>query len=70
MMILLNMIKDLDYGFAINGIQTEPYDLQKALDVVNNLINNNNLAQNAKANQENLRSDDFIQYAHMKENLK
>jgi glycosyltransferase involved in cell wall biosynthesis len=69
-MILLNMIKDLDYGFAINGIQTEPYDLQKALDVINNLINNNNLAQNAKANQENLRSDDFIQYAHMKENLK
>lgn len=69
-MILLNMIKDLDYGFAINGIQTEPYDMSKALDVVNNIINNNNLAQNAKVNQNTLRSEDFIQYAHMKESLK
>jgi glycosyltransferase involved in cell wall biosynthesis len=68
--ILLNMIKDLDYGFAINGIQTEPYDISKALDVINNIINNNNLAQNAKMNHDSLRNEDFIQYAHMKENLK
>lgn len=68
--LLLNMIRDLDYGFAINGIQTEPYGLDKATAVLNNMINNNNLAQNAKHHLPELKNEDFIQYAHMKENIK
>lgn len=69
-MILLNMIKDLDYGFILNGIQTEHYDVRKAVDTLNNMINNNNLAQSAKNNMTSLKQEDFIQYAHMKESLK
>ena len=68
--ILLNMINELDYGFAINGMQTEPYNIQKAISVLNNIINNNNIAQTAKSSMNNLSSEDFIQYAHMKENTK
>lgn len=69
-LLLLNMIRDLDYGFAINGLHTEPYGLDKATAVLNNMINNNNLAQGAKNNSQQLKQEDFIQYAHMKENIK
>ena len=68
--ILLNMIQDLDYGFIINGMQTEQYNTSKAVGILNNIINNNNLAQNAKNNITKLGQEDFIQYAHMKENIK
>jgi glycosyltransferase involved in cell wall biosynthesis len=67
--ILLNMIKDLDYGFTINGMHTEPYNISKAIDVLNNIISNNNLAQNAKNDFKQLRNEDFIEYANMKEKL-
>jgi glycosyltransferase involved in cell wall biosynthesis len=67
--ILLNMMRDLDYGFTINGISTEPYNVSKALAVINNMINNNNLAQKAKNNDSNLRHEDFIEYANMKAKL-
>jgi hypothetical protein len=64
------MLKDLDYGFVINGLHTEPYDMSKAIGVLNNLIQNNNIAHNAKNNMNILNQEDFIQYAHMKEQLK
>lgn len=69
-LILLNMIRDLDYGFSINGITTEPYSMDKAVGTFNNLIDNHNLAQNAKIHSQALSSDDFIQYAHMKDSIK
>jgi glycosyltransferase involved in cell wall biosynthesis len=69
-MILLNMLRDLDYGFILNGLHTEGYDMSKAINILNNLIQNNNLAYNAKNNMNNLTQEDFIQYAHMKEQLK
>jgi hypothetical protein len=67
--ILLNMIRDLDYGFTINGMHTEPYNISKAVDVLNNIVSNNNLAQNAKNDLRQLRNEDFIEYANMKEKL-
>ena len=67
--ILLNLIKDLDNGFAINGMHTESYTMSKAIDILNNMISNNNLAQNAKNNHENLKNEDFIEYADMKAKL-
>lgn len=67
--ILLNLIKDLDNGFAINGMHTEPYTMSKAIDILNNMISNNNLAQNAKNNHQNLKNEDFIEYADMKAKL-
>ena len=69
-MILLNMLRDLDYGFILNGLHTEGYDMSKAINILNNLIQNNNLAYNAKNNMNNLTQEDFVQYAHMKEQLK
>jgi hypothetical protein len=33
------------------------------------MISNNNLAQNAKNNHENLKNEDFIEYADMKAKL-
>jgi hypothetical protein len=67
--ILLNLIKDLDNGFAINGMHTEPYTMSRAIDILNSMISNNNLAQNAKNNHENLKNEDFIEYADMKAKL-
>jgi glycosyltransferase involved in cell wall biosynthesis len=67
--ILLNMIRDIDYGFISNGMHTEPYNISKAIDVINNIISNHNLAQNAKKEESLLRNEDFIAYASMKEKL-
>jgi glycosyltransferase involved in cell wall biosynthesis len=68
--ILLNMIRDLNYGFFINGLQTQPYGIQQAIDLINGIINNHNLAMEALSNQDRLGKDDFIEYASMKENIK
>ena len=34
---LLNIVRDLDYGFTINGMQTQEYNVNNAKEVVNNL---------------------------------
>jgi hypothetical protein len=67
---LLNMIKDSVYGFTINGIQTQPYNLEHVINTVNNLIKNHNIAMTALANEDKISKEDFISYAAMKENLK
>jgi glycosyltransferase involved in cell wall biosynthesis len=69
-LILLNMIRDLDYGFSINGMHTEPYGPDHAINSINSIINNNNIAQSVKNNENTLRDEDFIQYARMKEDIK
>lgn len=68
--VLLNVIRDLNYGFCINGLQTQPYGIQQAIDLINGIINNHNLAMDALANQNRLNKEDFIDYASMKENIK
>lgn len=67
---LLNMIRDTVYGFTINGIQTQPYNIENVLQAVNSLIKNHNIAMTALANQDKITKEDFITYAAMKENLK
>lgn len=69
-MMLLNMIRDLDYGFAMQGIQTQPYGPDNAKKVLESLINNHNTAMAVKNNPEMLQEEDYIQYAHMKEQIK
>lgn len=69
-MLLLNMIRDIVYGFTMNGMQTQPYNMENAITTVNNLIKNHNIAMTALANQDKISKDDFITYAAMKENLK
>jgi len=69
-MIMLNMIRDIDYGFINQGLSTEGYNTQKALDILNTIIRNHNLAQTAKNNLDKLNPEDYINYAHMKDSIK
>ena len=68
--ILLNMIRDLDYGFTINGMQTQGYDVDHVRDTINNIINNHNTTVQAMANPHLISKEDFIEYANMKDNTK
>lgn len=68
--LLLNMIRDLDYGFTINGMNTQNYNvdnLKKSLEVI---INNHNTAMTAKDNPQIMPTEDFIEYANMKDATK
>jgi hypothetical protein len=69
-MILLNMISDLTYGFIINGLQTQPYNIDQSVSTINNLISNHNMAMEALANKDRLGREDFIDYAIMKDSVK
>ncbi|MEX0597208.1 MAG: glycosyltransferase, partial [Candidatus Paceibacterota bacterium] len=69
-MIMLNMIRDLDYGFISQGLSTENYNTQKVLDILNTIVRNHNLAQAAKSNMDKLSPEDYINYAHMKDSIK
>ena len=69
-MITLNMLKNLDYGFVVNGLQTSKYDTNDVTNVLNSIVANNNLASRAQANSQFLTQEDFISYANMKDNIK
>lgn len=66
-MTLLNMIRDLDYGFTINGIQTQGFNINNVKQSMEVMINNHNTATFAKDHPEQLPEEDFIQYANMKD---
>jgi glycosyltransferase involved in cell wall biosynthesis len=65
-LLALNMIRNLDYGFIINGMSTGRYTPEEVVSTIINIINNNNLAANAQQNIQHLGNEDFIEYAHMK----
>jgi hypothetical protein len=67
--VLLNIIRDLNYGFTSSGLQTQPYETDQAINTINGVIQNHNLAMEALANQKNLNREDFIDYATMKERV-
>ena len=67
---LLNIVRDLDYGFTINGMQTQEYNVNNAKEVVNNMINNHNISIKAKDQPNLLEKEDYIEYANMKDNTK
>lgn len=69
-MLMLNMIRDLDYGFIQQGFATEGYGADKVVEILNTIIKNHNISQTAKNNPERLSTEDYIQYAHMKDNTK
>ena len=68
--LLLNMIRDLDYGFMINGMQTQGYDVNHVKDTINGIINNHNTTVQAMNNPHLMNKEDFIEYANMKDNTK
>ena len=67
--VLLNIIRDLNYGFTSSGLQTLPYEIDQAINTINGVIQNHNLAMEALANQKSLNREDFIDYATMKERV-
>ena len=67
--VLLNIIRDLNYGFTSSGLQTMPYEIDQAINTINGVIQNHNLAMEALANQQSLNREDFIDYATMKERV-
>ena len=69
-MIMLNMIRDCDHGFIQNGLSTEPYGPKQAIELLNTVIRNHNMAQIAKTNISKLPQEDYIEYANMKDNTK
>lgn len=69
-MIMLNMIRDSEYGFVNHGHVTEPYNINKAIETINSVIKNHNSAVSATKNMHELPEEDFIIYANMKENTK
>lgn len=69
-LITLNMIRNMDYGFAVNGMSTNKYSQDDVIEALNAIIKNNNLAATAQRNVDQLSQDDFIAYAHMKDNTK
>lgn len=67
---MLNMIQDVDYGYTMNGMQTQGYSLKDARKIVDSLIENHNIAMKAKDNISLLPKEDFIEYANMKDQTK
>lgn len=65
-MLILNMYKDMAYGFSQSGAQYSPFDQNKVAEIFRSLIKNNNQAEQARISNVKF-DDDFIQYAHMKE---
>lgn len=67
--VLLNSIRDCIYGFTQNGMNNQPYSPSNAIDMLNNIINNHNMAMDALNNLDKLSKEDYIEYSIMKEKM-
>ena len=67
---LTNMIRNLDYAFAINGMQTQNYNIDNVKQNLEVIINNHNTAMVAKDDPSKMPQEDYIQYADMKDQTK
>lgn len=68
--LLLNLVRDTVYGFSIAGMHTSPYSINNAIESINSIIKNHNIGMQALLNKNKLSKEDYIEYAHMKENIK
>jgi hypothetical protein len=66
---MLSMLNDSDYGFTQSGPSYNGYDFNHTIENIKKMIDNNNQTEHARTNNM-VFDDDFIRYAHMKENLK
>ena len=64
------MIRNLDYNFSINGMQTQNYDLNNVKENLEVMINNHNTAMMAKDDPSKMPEEDYIHYANMKDQTK
>jgi glycosyltransferase involved in cell wall biosynthesis len=66
-MMILNMSKDADYGFTQSGTSFQSFTYKDLLNNLSSLVNNNNQAETVRSQGIKF-DDDFIKYAHMKDN--
>jgi hypothetical protein len=65
----LQMLQNSDYGFATAGpTQIVEYSINNLYDHINNIIDNNNKSEEARRHNQ-IFQEDFIQYAHLKNNI-
>jgi hypothetical protein len=64
---VLDMLKQADYGFTINGMSIAGYNAKDIIEYFNTLIDNNNQAEYARVNKLKF-NDDYIEYANIKDN--
>ena len=67
---MLHMIENLDYGFRLNGMQTQEYTMKDMTQNLENIIKNHNITTEAHNNKDRLAKEDFIEYANMKDQTK
>lgn len=65
-MFILNMCKDMQYGFTQSGTHYQNFNRSNAIETLKSIIKNNNEAELARINNVKF-EDDFIQYAQMKD---
>jgi glycosyltransferase involved in cell wall biosynthesis len=64
----LNMLQNADYGFSYNSpTQISAYDINNIYDYINVMIDNNNRSEDIRKTNHKF-EEDFIQYAHLKNN--
>jgi glycosyltransferase involved in cell wall biosynthesis len=61
---MLNILKNSDYGYVLDGFTTKPYSMQDALKTINRQIENKNLIKYAVANTGAINPEDYITYAN------
>ena len=62
----LDMLKQADYNFIINGMSMSEYGMKDILEYFNTIIDNNNQAEYARINKLQF-NDDYIEYANIKD---
>jgi len=62
----LEMLKQADYGFTINGMSIVGYEKKDIVEYFNTIIDNNNQAEYARINHLKF-NDDYIEYANIKD---
>ena len=67
---MLHMIENLDYGFRLNGMQTQEYTVKDMTQNLEHIIKNHNITTEAHNNKDKLAKEDFIEYANMKDQTK
>lgn len=67
---MLHMIENLDYGFRLNGMQTQEYTVKDMTQNLEHIIKNHNITTEAHNNKDKLGKEDFIEYANMKDQTK
>lgn len=65
----MNIKQDLDYGVTVRGKKLEPIDRQAIYERIKKLAENKIFCEKVRAGMLTMETQDYIEYAHMKEKL-